>query len=351
MKGGFMSTKVSIVVPVYNVEDYLKRCVESIQKQTISEIEIILVDDGSKDQSGKMCDDLAKEDQRIVVIHKQNGGLTSAWKAGVKQASGKYVGFVDSDDWVDTDMFETLLNKAEETDADVTICGLVYEFEDGVTKTRTESSKLVGKLYERKNIQEEIFPTLLSDGRFFGRTIQPARVTKLYKKTILLDNMRYCSESVSIGEDLQITFPVLCDANRVYMIENYFPYHYWINAKSMTGKHDENYVGKIAETMNQLLNISVQKNVYDFSTQITNDFLCLTILGIKSEIMKNYKSGYPTVIKNLKKIFGMPEVQEAIQNYDMPKLSFAEKVYIKLIKHRLYHACFLITFAFFRIRG
>lgn len=346
-----MSTKVSIVVPVYNVEEYLIRCVESIQKQTLNEIEIILVDDGSTDQSGKICDDLAREDQRIVVIHKQNAGLTSAWKAGVKAASGKYVGFVDSDDWVDLDMFETLLKKAEEADADVTICGLVYEFEDGRTKTKTESSKLAEKLYERKEIEVEIFPTLLSDGSFFGRTIQPARVTKLYKKTILMDNMSYCSESVSIGEDLQITFPVLCDAKRVYMIENYFPYHYWINEKSMTGKHDENYVGKIAETMNQLLNISVQKNVYDFSTQITNDFLCLTILGIKGEIMKNYKSGYRIVIKNLKKIFNMPEVREAIHHYDMPKLSLAEKVYIKLIQYRMYHVCFLITFVFFRLKG
>lgn len=346
-----MSTKVSIVVPVYNVEEYLNRCVDSIRTQTINEIEIILVDDGSTDQSGKICDDLAQQDHRILVIHKQNGGLTSAWKAGVLKASGKYIGFVDSDDWVDADMFETLLTKAKETDSDVTICGLIYEFEDGITKKKTESSKLEGKLYERPNIEKEIFPTLLSDGSFFGRTIQPARVTKLYKKTILMDNMNYCSESVSIGEDLQITFPVLCDAKRVYMIKNYFPYHYWINDKSITGKHDPNYVGKIAETMNQLLNISVQKNVYDFSTQITNDFLCLTILGIKSEIMKNYKSGYGTVIKNLKRIFGMPEVREAIKNYDMPKLSLAEKVYIKLIQYRLYRICFFITFVFFRIRG
>lgn len=346
-----MCTKVSIVVPVYNVEEYLNRCVDSIRTQTINEIEIILVDDGSTDLSGKLCDELAEQDHRILVIHKQNGGLTSAWKAGALKASGKYIGFVDSDDWVDADMFETLLTKAEETDADVTICGLIYEFEDGITKNKTESSKLEGKLYERLNIEKEIFPTLLSDGSFFGRTIQPARVTKLYKKTILMDNMNYCSESVSIGEDLQITFPVLCDAKRVYMIKNYFPYHYWINAKSMTGKHDPNYVGKIAETMNQLLNISVQKNVYDFSTQITNDFLCLTILGIKSEIMKNYKSGYGTVIKNLKRIFGMPEVREAIKNYDMPKLSLAEKVYIKLIQYRLYRICFFITFVFFRIRG
>lgn len=345
-----MSTKVSIVVPVYNVEKYLERCVTSIQRQTMTELEIILVDDGATDTSGRMCDALAKSDSRIQVIHKENGGLTSAWKAGVQQASGKFVGFVDSDDWIDPDMFENLYKKAEETDSDLTICGLVYEFEDGVTESKTESSKLLGKLYERKDIEAEIYPTLLSDGSFFGRTIQPARVTKLYKRQIVVDNMKHCSDLVSIGEDLQITFPVLCDANRVCMIENYYPYHYWINEKSMTGKHDENYVGKIAETMNQLLNISVQKNIYDFSTQIINDFLCLTILGIKNEIMRNYKSGFRAVIKNLKRIFNMPEVREAIAIYDMPGLSLAERIYIKLIRYRLYRCCFFITFIFFNLR-
>lgn len=345
-----MNAKVSVIVPVYNVEMYLKRCVTSIQNQTLKEIEIILVDDGATDSSGFLCDQFAKEDERIVVIHKENGGLTSAWKAGVDLASSFFVGFVDSDDWIDATMFETLYQKAVETDADMTICGLTYEFEDGVTKSKTESSKLIGKLYEREDMVKEIFPTLLNDGSFFGRTIQPARVTKLYKRQMIVDNQKHCSDKVSIGEDLQITFPVLLDAKKVYMIENYFPYHYWINESSMTGKHDANYVGKIAETMNQLLNISVQKNVYDFSTQIINDFLCLTILGIKNEIMKNYKAGVHTVIKNLKKIFQMPEVREALETYDMPKLSKAEKLYIKMIKYKLYRCCFLLTFVFFKLR-
>jgi glycosyltransferase involved in cell wall biosynthesis len=346
-----MSAKVSIIVPVYNVEEYLTRCVDSIRKQTLTEIEIILVDDGATDSSGKLCDELAMQDNRIQVLHKENGGLTSAWKAGVAIAKGDFLGFVDSDDWVDLDMFESLYQQASNYDADLTICGLIYEFEDGKTNTRTESSKLKGKVYERADIEKEIYPTFLSDGSFFGRTIQPARVTKLYKRQIVLDNVKYCSDSVSIGEDLQLTFPVLCDAKRVCMIDDYYPYHYWINEKSMTGKHDVNYVGKIGETMNQLLNISVQKNVYDFSTQITNDFLSLTILGIKSEIMKNYKAGFFTVIRNLKKIFNMPEVREALSTYDMPKLGLAEKIYIQLIRYRLYRCCFLITFVFFKLRG
>lgn len=340
---------LSIVVPVYNVEKYLDKCVKSILKQSKKDMEIILVDDGSTDSSGKMCDDFSKMDERIRTIHKSNGGLTSAWKAGVEFARGKYIGFVDSDDWIDEDMFEKLYEAAQKNKADMVICGLVYEFENPNIPKRNESSLLNEGIYDRKKIMEEIYPKLLNDGSFFGRTIQPARVTKLYSRDIIIKNMHLCSETVSIGEDLQLTFAVLCDASCVVMLQNYFPYHYWINNNSMTGKHDPNYVGKIAETMNQLLNIEVQKSVYNFEIQIINDFLCLTVLGIKNEIMKN--KSYSDCIKNLKRIYGMPEVKDAIEKYNMPLLNKSEKIYIKLIQKKMYRITYIITKVFFGMQN
>ena len=98
------SKRLSVIVPVYNVEQYLERCVDSILNQTVKELEIILVDDGSTDNSGSMCDAYAAEHANIRVHHKSNGGLTTAWKAGLELATGRYVGFVDSDDWIDADM-------------------------------------------------------------------------------------------------------------------------------------------------------------------------------------------------------------------------------------------------------
>ena len=117
--------KVSIVVPVYNVENYLEFCVRSLKAQTLKDIEIILVDDGSPDNSGKICDELAKTDSRISVVHKQNGGLSSARNAGIAVARGEYIGFVDSDDWVEPDMYEHLLKLIEENDADIADCGMI----------------------------------------------------------------------------------------------------------------------------------------------------------------------------------------------------------------------------------
>ena len=124
---------ISIIVPVYNVEKYLERCVKSIQNQTYSDLEIILVDDGSPDSSGALCDQYAKEDKRIKVIHKKNGGLSEARNYGIEAATGSYIMFIDSDDWIDLDMAEMLCKLSNKYDADIVecswrniLCGLCY---------------------------------------------------------------------------------------------------------------------------------------------------------------------------------------------------------------------------------
>src|SRR5574344_1424030 len=108
--------KVSIIVPIYNVEKYLDRCMESLLNQTLKDIEIIMVDDGSPDNCPKMCDEYAKRDKRVKVIHKKNGGLGYARNSGLDIATGEYVAFVDSDDYVDVNMYETLYNFAKDND-------------------------------------------------------------------------------------------------------------------------------------------------------------------------------------------------------------------------------------------
>ena len=126
---------ISVIVPVYNVEELLPRCVESIMAQTKENIEIILVNDGATDSSGAVCDTYAKKDQRIKVIHKPNGGLTSAWKAGAEAAQGAYLGFIDSDDWIDEEMYERMWESAVKYDSDVVVCGLVFDYEDPSMET------------------------------------------------------------------------------------------------------------------------------------------------------------------------------------------------------------------------
>ena len=152
-------TIISVVVPVYNVEKYLERCVDSILSQTVKDLEIILVDDGSTDGSGAICDAYASRQERITVCHKENGGLTSAWKAGLALASGKYTGFVDSDDWIEPDMYERMLELAEREQADMTVCGLIFDFEDPKIPKREESSNFRREVYNRRDV-ENLFPKI-----------------------------------------------------------------------------------------------------------------------------------------------------------------------------------------------
>ena len=123
--------KISVIVPIYNVEKYLEKCINSITNQTYENLEIILVDDGSPDRCGEMCDEYSKRDKRIKVIHKENGGLSDARNAGIEAATGDYIAFVDSDDYIREDMYEKLYKALKNNNADMSICNFKYVSDDG----------------------------------------------------------------------------------------------------------------------------------------------------------------------------------------------------------------------------
>lgn len=123
--------KLSIIVPIYNVEKYLPKCIDSILGQTYKDLELILVNDGSPDNSAKICDEYAQKDDRVIVIHKPNGGVSSARNAGLDRATGQYIGFVDPDDYITSDMYELMIKKLEVSNANMAICGYDYMSENG----------------------------------------------------------------------------------------------------------------------------------------------------------------------------------------------------------------------------
>lgn len=337
---------ISVIVPVYNVEELLPRCIESIMAQTKKNIEIILVDDGATDNSGAICDDYARKDARIQVIHKPNGGLTSAWKAGVAVASGAYLGFVDSDDWIDADMYERMWESAIKYDSDVVVCGLVFDYEDPSIPMRNEISGFEKEYYDRKGL-EELFPKLINDGSFFGRMLQPARVTKLYRKELVDRNMVLCKEEVSVGEDMQLTLPVLMDAKSMSVVKDFHPYHYWFNQKSMTGRYDPKYLDKIKIMANRMKEISAEKSVYDFSPQITNDFLGLVVIGLKNGVIRNTE-GKKSAIEIIKRYCEDEMVMEALRSHTMEKLPITIKAFLVLMKMKQYQICCWICKLFFK---
>lgn len=337
---------ISVIVPVYNVEDLLPRCIESIMKQTKKSLEIILVDDGATDHSGAVCDEYAKKDERIRVIHKPNGGLTSAWKAGAEIANGRYLGFVDSDDWIDTDMYQRMWESACKYNSDVVVCGLVFDYEDTSIPKRNEISAFEKEYYSRKEL-EELFPVLINDGRFFGRKLQPARVTKLYRKELVDANRVLCKEEVSVGEDMQLTLPALMDAKSMSVVKDFYPYHYWFNQKSMTGKYDPKYLDKIKIMANRMKEISAEKGGYDFAPQITNDFLGLAVIGLKNGVIRNTE-GKESAMAIIRNYCEDEMVREALASHTMDKLPITIQVFLLLMKAKQYGICYLICKLFFK---
>ena len=337
---------ISVVVPVYNVEDQLPRCIESIMAQTKKNIEIILVDDGATDKSGAICDEYAKKDAGIQVVHKPNGGLTSAWKAGAAAATGVYLGFVDSDDWIDEDMYERMWESAVKYDSDVVVCGLVFDYEDKSIEKRQEISGFEKEFYNREEL-EALFPTLINDGHFFGRMLQPARVTKLYRKELVDRNMPLCKEEVSVGEDLQLTLPALLDAKSMSVVKDFYPYHYWFHQKSMTGKYDPKYLDKIKIMANRMKEISREKGVYDFAPQITNDFLALAVIGLKNGVIRNTE-GRKSALEIIHRYCTDEMVVNALNVHTMDKLPITIKAFLMLMKAKQYRICYWICKLFFR---
>lgn len=343
-----MSEKISVIVPVYGVEKVLERCVDSILKQTYENLEIILVDDGSPDDCPRICDDYAAAYENIVAVHKKNGGLTSAWKEGVRHASGELVGFVDSDDWIDPDMYERLYGALAQQGADIAMAGLVFDYEDPSYPPRKETNRMNMSVYDRQELQS-LFPVLLNDGSFIGRTIQPSRVTKLFRKSLVEKNLDLWDDRVNVGEDLQMVFASVLDAEKICTIPDYYPYHYWYNMSSMTGKYDPDYLKKIKFTKERLEAISDQKGVYDFRDQIRNDFLSLAIMAVKNEIWRNHRDSFGQVLRNVKVMCKDPAVSEALTNHTMNRLGLSVKLYIFMMKHGMAVPCYLVTKVFFTL--
>jgi glycosyltransferase involved in cell wall biosynthesis len=340
---------VTVVVPVYNMEAYLDRCVQSILAQTLSGIEIILVDDGGQDRSVGMCDEYAAAyPNRIRVIHKENGGLTSAWKAGSQAAAGRYIGYVDSDDYILPDMYEKMLQRIEETGADIACCGLHHIYEDGNHEEWDDQMDFPVDVFEPATLQKEMFPVLINDGSFMGRKLHPNRVTKLVKTELVKKNLSLCSDAVSIGEDFQFSLCMFLDAKKVVVLKDYFPYYYYMNNSSMTMKYDSDYMHKIKIMKENLLRISQTKGGYDFSTQIWNDFLCLTVLHIKGGIYKKKQAPYAEHRADMKAVCSDPEVIQALKVYHMPRLTLAEKLFLFFMKHHMYLPIFLAVRIYFR---
>ena len=217
---------ISIIVPIYNVEKYLSKCIESILEQTYTNFELILVNDGSPDKCGRICNEYAKKDSRIKVIHKKNGGLSSARNIGIDVAKGEYLGFVDSDDYIEPYMYEYLLKAALDNECSLSVCNINYVFEDG---------KILNKV---TNASDEVlnFVEAITEMNTYKKFDMGAW-SKLYKKD-LFKNIRFPEGKLS--EDFYIMYKIFDRAQKVAYVSTPC-YNYLQRANSITKNKNINH--------------------------------------------------------------------------------------------------------------
>lgn len=226
--------KLSVVIPIYNVERYLNRCIKSVVETNYQNLEIILVDDGSKDNCPKICDEWADRDRRIKVIHKPNGGLVSARKAGLKIATGEFVTYVDGDDWVEAQIYDVL----NLYDVDLIVEGFILDTENHCVKVK---NKLGKGYYVDDNLKKICKNMILDKNREF--ILYPNVWNKIFRRKKLLRFQIDVPDSLTLGEDVAVTYRYLLDAKNMVVVDECY-YHYIQNPNSMTKIKDIKYLEK-----------------------------------------------------------------------------------------------------------
>lgn len=282
---------ISVIVPVYNCEMYLNQCVESIINQTYSNLEIVLVDDGSTDDSGKICDEYSEKDHRVVVLHTVNGGAASARNKGLNVAKGEYITFVDSDDWIESDMYHSMLELLKNNSADVAKVGFIKEYENN-------SSIVLGNEYDGIYLKDEAVKKFLyHENEFCGGVWD-----KLYKRK-LFDNVRFPEKLIT--EDYYVNALIYANLNRIAVSSKAY-YHYRMQENSVCHQPVNNHTFDEIETAKMLLEY-YEKNM--IATKIDRDFYMshaiydvlynLMVKGSDKKMVSEYQLRYKKVFYRL----------------------------------------------------
>lgn len=243
-----MKPLISVIVPIYQVERYLRQCIDSILNQTYENLDIILVDDGSRDACGAICDEYAERDPRIRVIHKANGGLVSARKAGLKIARGGWVAYVDSDDWIEPTMYELMWEKAERHHADVVVTAYQESY-DGCETVR--ENYISPGVYRQSQIVEEIFGKMLYVGKLGKWGLSPACWDKLLRKEVVEKYQYDVDDRIWDGEDHAFIYSIILEAKCVVVL-NEAPYHHRIRSGSVAVGYDSRCFERFSYLFNHL---------------------------------------------------------------------------------------------------
>ncbi len=301
---------VSIIVPVYNTEKYLPKCLNSLLAQTLQDIEVLLIDDGSTDSSGMICDNYTHQDKRLQVLHIPNQGVSHARNKGLEIAKGEYVLFVDSDDWIETDMVNTLYQLVQNYQTDLSTCGYIIEDEDGHTLYKVE---------EQTSCKLEKWDAIhsLFHDRYYK--YKGNLWDKLYNKRLIDRNNLKFNENISYNEDRLFIFQYLSYCQSIsYTTLPY--YHNIIRKASAMNSFEKNAYNEKMTTFMDAFDIMTQLSI-NFPCSIN---YCLSVDYIKSSFLFFTKHAHQIPIQSFKNRF------YKIKKYNYPYLPFSEKLLFSL---------------------
>lgn len=321
-------SKLSIVVPVYNVEKNLDRCITSVLNQAFSDWEMILVDDGSKDNCPSICDAYAKKDNRIKVIHKENGGLSSARNAGLQMAKGEYVGFVDSDDTINDEMYSRMIEIADKNNVDFVMSDYMRIPLNKPPYMKTLN--IHGGLYTKENIQKDIYPSLI-----MGSNIDYGPLLSVWHCMYRVDFLK--SNSLSFNNDVRWSEDNIFSAKVGYCASSFFYlkgdglYNYYQNKGTITTSYKKG-AWQVYSKMNEYLyEYFMDKENYDFSQQLKWHMIyyaCVCASQTRSLPKKEAE-------QELKSILHSPQLEKAFRNVDLSGVNTKLKVQLFLMRHKL----------------
>lgn len=314
--------KISIIIPVYNVLDYLQKCLDSAYNQTLQDKEIIIVDDGSTDGSGQFVDKYAKGKKNIRVIHKPNGGLMSAWTTGVRVAQGDYIGFIDSDDYIASEMYEEMYRKAVDNDADIILSNYLV---NGVRKSG--ALPLSEGLYTgnelKEKIQQHVFPSP------YTYSLSMSRWSKLYRRKIITDNLKYTECLSKTFEDRYIVPAAILSAKSIYYTAD--AYYCWMLRE---GSNHGMYKKQLLYEIKRVYGVQYQI-VLDYFPELLKKWEEAYFDYVRLYVDRNIirVKGFPTKYNSAKELFSDPILKERVDKYGFigkDKMSNALKLAYRL---------------------
>lgn len=331
-----MIPKVSVIIPVYNVEQYLGRCVNSVFAQTMDNLEIILVDDGSPDNCPYICDGFRANDSRVKVIHKKNGGLASARNAGMSIAVGEYIFFLDSDDWLEPDGLEHLYGLAKEYNVDFVRYRSFRTGWPGMPENTPcmlePAREIPGGLYDKSKIEKDILPKMLVTAQL---TFSPVLGAwgGLYKHSFLKENNICFYEDIRYSEDVLFSANVIRKASSFYYDDNAGVYHYFYNPNSISKSFKPDRWEACKSIVNHAYeDFSGDKN-FDFSIQLNRlTWFCILLgLGERHNITdKKQRNEY------CKRIMTDNMVKQCVFKPKWYAVSKKQKILMRIIKNNLW---------------